>query len=55
MTDQKYLDYLRRFERESLLFGKTRTANRYHDKIRRETPRRETPRRETPRPETPAG
>ncbi len=43
MTDREYLDYLRRFERESLLFGKTRTANRYHDKIRRETPRPETP------------
>ena len=54
MTDREYLEYLRRFERESLLFGKTRTADRYHDKIRRETPRRETPRRETPRRETSA-
>jgi glycosyltransferase involved in cell wall biosynthesis len=34
MKDRAYLDYLRRFERESLLFGKTRTADRYHAKIR---------------------
>ena len=32
--------YLRRFELESLLFGKTRTANRYHDRIRRDFPAR---------------
>jgi hypothetical protein len=38
MEDRKYLEYLRQFERQSLLFGKSRTANRYHDKIRRQAP-----------------
>jgi poly-beta-1,6-N-acetyl-D-glucosamine synthase len=38
MEDPAYLEYLRRFERESLLFGKTRTADRYHDRIRRQSP-----------------
>ncbi len=32
-------EYLRKFELESLLFGKSRTAERYHDRIRREVPR----------------
>lgn len=40
MDDKRYLDYLRRFERDSLLFGKTRTAERYHARLRRETPGR---------------
>ena len=38
MQDQRYLAYLQRFERESLLFGKRRAADRYHDRIRREFP-----------------
>jgi len=38
MEDGAYLAYLHRFERESLLFGKTRTADRYHDRIRRQAP-----------------
>jgi hypothetical protein len=42
MEDRAYLDYLHRFELESLLFGKTRTADRYHDRIRREFPARAT-------------
>ncbi len=39
MQDPAYLDYLRKFERDSLIFGKSRTANRYHERIRREVPR----------------
>jgi hypothetical protein len=39
MEDRKYLDFLRRFERRSLFFGKSRTADRYHDEIRRQSPR----------------
>jgi poly-beta-1,6-N-acetyl-D-glucosamine synthase len=39
IQDEQYLAFLRRFERESLLFGKSRTAQRYHDRIRREVPR----------------
>ena len=35
MEDQRYLDHLRRFERDSLLLGKRRAADRYHSKIRR--------------------
>jgi hypothetical protein len=42
MEDPAYLRYLRRYELESLLFGKTRTAKRYHDRIRRESPARAT-------------
>jgi hypothetical protein len=38
MEDQKYLDYLRRFERETLLLGKRRAADRHHDRIRRQVP-----------------
>lgn len=39
MQDEAYLGFLRRFERDSLLHGKSRTARRYHDRIRREVPR----------------
>ena len=35
MEERDYRDYLRRFERDSLLFGKSRTAERYHEQIRR--------------------
>lgn len=38
MDDREYLDYLRRFERDSLLRGKTRTADRYHDDLRKRNP-----------------
>jgi glycosyltransferase involved in cell wall biosynthesis len=34
MQDEDYLSYVRRFERDSLIFGKTRTAERYHAMIR---------------------
>ena len=40
MDDKQYRDYLRRFERDSLLFGKTRTVERYHERLRREPPAR---------------
>ncbi len=43
----EYREYLRKFERESLLFGKSRTAERYHERIRREFPRAKP----KPRPE----
>jgi glycosyltransferase involved in cell wall biosynthesis len=38
MQDPRYLEFLRRYEMESLLFGKRRTADRYHDEIRRRPP-----------------
>jgi cellulose synthase/poly-beta-1,6-N-acetylglucosamine synthase-like glycosyltransferase len=34
MTDPDYLRHVRRFERDALLFGKARTAERYHRDIR---------------------
>ena len=34
MDDQRYLEYLRRFERDSLLRGKRRTADRFHEEVR---------------------
>jgi len=34
MTDKAYLAALRRFERESLVFGKGRTVDRYNRRIR---------------------
>jgi len=40
MEDPAYLALLHRFELESLLFGKRRTADRYHDRIRRQFPAR---------------
>jgi hypothetical protein len=40
MDDPAYLALLHRFELESLLFGKTRTADRYHQRIRRDFPAR---------------
>jgi hypothetical protein len=40
LEDREYRELLRRFERDTLLFGKSRTARKYHDRIRRETPRR---------------
>ena len=39
MQDEQYLAFLRRFERDSLLYGKGRTARRYHERIRREVRR----------------
>ncbi|HEV8246648.1 MAG TPA: glycosyltransferase family A protein [Polyangiaceae bacterium] len=39
IEDSHYLEYLRKFERDSLLLGKSRTAERYHERIRREVPR----------------
>ncbi len=39
MQDADYLGFLRRFERSALIFGKSRTAERYHARIRREVPR----------------
>jgi poly-beta-1,6-N-acetyl-D-glucosamine synthase len=39
MQDADYLGFLRRFERSALIFGKSRTARRYHARIRREVPR----------------
>jgi poly-beta-1,6-N-acetyl-D-glucosamine synthase len=36
--DPAYLKFFRRFELRSLLFGKRRTMNRYHDLVRREFP-----------------
>jgi len=39
MQDERYLEFMRRFERDSLLYGKSRTARRYHERIRREVPR----------------
>ena len=38
IDDQSYLDYLWRFERESLLRGKRRATDRYHAQIRRQPP-----------------
>ena len=38
MEDPRYLDFLKRYELESLLHGKRRTADRYHAKIRRRPP-----------------
>jgi poly-beta-1,6-N-acetyl-D-glucosamine synthase len=38
MQDPEYLKFLRDFERDSLLFGKTRTADRYHARIRKHGP-----------------
>lgn len=34
INDPKYLQFLRRYERQSLLLGKRRTMNRYHERIR---------------------
>ena len=39
MQDAEYLAFLRKFEREALLYGKSRTARRYHERIRREVRR----------------
>jgi len=39
MEDARYLDYLRRFERDSLLFGKRRATERFHDRIREQPPK----------------
>ena len=33
-----YLRFFRRYELESLLFGKRRTMNKYHDRVRKEFP-----------------
>ena len=38
MDNPDYLRFLRRFERDSLLFGKSRTADRYHEQIRKRPP-----------------
>jgi glycosyltransferase involved in cell wall biosynthesis len=38
MADQNYLRYLRRFERYSLFFGKSRTTARENDRIRSQKP-----------------
>jgi poly-beta-1,6-N-acetyl-D-glucosamine synthase len=38
MEDEAYLRHLRRFEHESLLFGKRRVTERHHDQIRRRPP-----------------
>jgi hypothetical protein len=38
IEDQRYLNYLRRFERESLLLGKRRATERCHNEIRRRAP-----------------
>jgi poly-beta-1,6-N-acetyl-D-glucosamine synthase len=38
LEDRAYLDYLRRFELESLLLGKTRTATRWNDRVRHQPP-----------------
>jgi hypothetical protein len=38
MEDKAYLRALRRFERDSLVFGKSRTAVRYNDRIRKSEP-----------------
>jgi biofilm PGA synthesis N-glycosyltransferase PgaC len=35
MQDREYLDLLRRFEREALLFGKNRTTRRHHQEIKK--------------------
>lgn len=35
MTDPEYLRFVRRFERDSLLFGKSRAARKYNDEARR--------------------
>jgi poly-beta-1,6-N-acetyl-D-glucosamine synthase len=39
MQDEEYLAFLRRFERDSLFFGKGRTARRYHERIRQKVRR----------------
>lgn len=41
--DPEYRELLKRFERDTLLFGKSRTAQRYHERIRREFPPRYVP------------
>jgi len=38
MTDHDYLDFVRRFERDSLLLGKRRAADRYDEKLRQRPP-----------------
>ena len=43
MQDAAYLAFLRKFERDSLLFGKSRTARLYHERIRREVRRAAKP------------
>ncbi len=40
LEDREYRELLRRFERDTLLFGKSRTARKYHERIRREIPPR---------------
>ena len=42
IDDQSYLNYLWRFERESLLRGKRRATERYHEQIRRQPPEART-------------
>ena len=37
-NNEEYLKHFRRYELESLVFGKKRTMNRYHEKIRVEFP-----------------
>jgi biofilm PGA synthesis N-glycosyltransferase PgaC len=44
MNDPEYLNYLRRFERESLWYGKRRTADRYHAQLRTNPPKVSPPR-----------
>jgi cellulose synthase/poly-beta-1,6-N-acetylglucosamine synthase-like glycosyltransferase len=39
MDDPEYLSHVRKFERESLLHGKTRTADKYHAELRRKPPK----------------
>jgi len=45
IEDQSYLEHLWRFERESLLRGKRRATERYHEQIRRQPPAFRTPSR----------
>ncbi|MFO7180651.1 MAG: glycosyltransferase family A protein [Pseudomonadota bacterium] len=39
MEDPRYLECLRRFEREALLFGKRRATERFHERIREQPPK----------------
>jgi glycosyltransferase involved in cell wall biosynthesis len=39
MSDPEYLSYLRRFERDSLIQGKSRTTDRYHAELRKRPPK----------------
>ncbi len=39
--DKNYLPFFRKYELESLIFGKRRTMQKYHDKLRKEFPERQ--------------